>query len=66
MKAIKRYESLIIEILTSFEVISTSSDVTTGGIIVPWQKSADYSSFELGDDTKATTFDYNSFFNSDI
>lgn len=66
MKAIKNYESLRIEIFAGFEVISTSSDITTGGIIVPWQKPADYSSFELEDSTKAETFDYNSLFNSDI
>jgi len=43
----KKYETPEIELCVSMDVITTSSEVTTGGINVPWGSSASNSSYEL-------------------
>jgi len=45
----KKYFTLELEIYTECDVISTSSDVTTGGVKLPWSTDLpiDASSYEL-------------------
>ena len=44
----RKYETPEIELCVNMDVITTSSEVTTGGIDVPWQSSANSSSYNLG------------------
>ena len=43
----KKYETPEIELCTGNDVITTSSEVTTGDITVPWENSASPASYEL-------------------
>lgn len=43
----KKYEAPEIELCVSMDVITTSSEVTTGGVEIPWQSVADPSAYNL-------------------
>ena len=43
----KKYETPKIELYFSSDVITTSSEITTGGIDVPWQESVNPSGYNL-------------------
>ena len=56
----KKYEALKLHFsdLDSSDVISTSADVTTGEIVMPWQKSdVSKASFRLFDNIDESSYD---------
>ena len=43
----KKYETPEIELCVSLDVITTSSEITTGGVNIPWEKDPAAANYEL-------------------